>query len=240
MTFSSFSVGGVPSPWIGDRLTESVVDVLSFDGQNYPIRMDATAEALVWTVPDHVASLRGTKASFESSLDRVTVAGSVEAWRFPKLEQEPLHEVVVLLDREQGTAISLELVLRSAPTRLRPAIRVLRGTIAGYPSAYGGFAFPRFRPTARRVSFVADGIVSFIDFDRAGQPSAVGRGDGRVRASGHVVTVSPDAWAVIWHSSNAVGLVLFDERASVVNGQTLEADTRAATTFGVRSDIVTD
>ena len=230
--------GGVPTPWVGELIRDPVVDLVSFDGTPYPIRLDASAGRLVWSVPERVADKSAGKSSFESGLERYALTPTVEVWRFPKLEQAPVHEVVLLVDREQGTAASVELLLRSTTNGLRPDMRILRGTLAGYPNAYGGFAFPRYRPGVRQASFDVDGATSSITFDQTGQPSAVGRADVTVRSSGHVLSVAPDVWAVVWRSTGAVAIAIVDEAAGVVNGQTLAIGLNGVSTFGIRTDVI--
>jgi hypothetical protein len=230
--------GGASTPWIGDVIRARAEDVVSFRGTDYPIRMVAAADTLVWSVPERTARAAAGKTSFESGLARFAITPSVEVWRFPKLEQEPVHEVVLLLDREQGTAASVELVLRSGKSGLRPDIRILRGTLAGYPRAYGGFAFPRYKPGTPRVSFGADGGAPFLDFDRTGQPSAFGRADAASRASGHALLVAPEVWAVAWRTTGSVAFALIDEGAGVVNGETLTVGRGGATIFGMRAGVI--
>lgn len=231
-------IGGEPTPWIGEPVRDRAEDVVSFDGFAYPIRMDAVGDNLVWSVPEGTAQVLGTRSSFESGVERFAIRPSIETWRFPKLEREPVHEVILLLDRKQGTATSVELMLRSTTRGPRPDIRILRGTLAGYPQAYGGFAFPRFKPGARRVSFGSGGATTFLDFDQTGQPSAVGRADTRWRASGHVLLVAPDVWAVVWRTTGTVAIALLDESAGIVNGEAVTVGDDGATTFGIRTEVV--
>jgi hypothetical protein len=230
--------GGASTPWIGDVIRHRAEDVVSFQGTDYPIRLVASADTLVWSVPEGTARASSGKSSFESGLARFAITPSVEVWRFPKLEQEPVHEVVLLLDRAQGTAASVELVLRSAKSGLRPDIRILRGTLAGYPQAYGGFAFPRHKPGTARLSFGTDGAAAFLEFDRTGQPSAIGRADVTSRASGHVLLAAPGVWAVAWRTTGSVAFALIDEGAGVVNGETLAVGRDGVRSFGMHTDII--
>jgi len=231
-------IGGEPTPWIGDLVRDQVQDVVSFEGFGYPIRMDAVGDNLVWSVPEATARALGRRSSFESRVERFAVSPSVEVWRFPKLEREPVHEVILLLDRKQGTAASLELVLRSTKQGSHPDLRILRGTLAGYPQAYSGFAFPRYKPGERRVSIGSSDATWFLEFDRTGQPSAVGRTRTRWRASGHVLVVAPGVWAVVWRTAGTVAFALLDEIAGVVNGEAVSVGQDGASTFGIRTEFV--
>ena len=235
---SPANISGAATPWIGDRLYDPVENVVSFLTTGYPIRLVARTDALTWSVPEGTARTFGGKSAFESGLTRITVTASIEAWLFPKLEQEPVHEVVLLLDRALGTASSIELILRRAQNGLRPDIRILRGALAGYPQTYAGFAFPRHKPEARRVSFEINGAIIFLDFDRAGQPSAIGRDQARWRASGHVLHVAPGIWAVAWRTPRTVAMALVNETAGVVNGLMLDVARNAATPFGVHTNVI--
>jgi hypothetical protein len=229
--------GGAGESWIGIPLYGRADEEMSFLGTSYPVRMRAVGKALVWSVPEGSPQASGGKSSFESGLLRFAVTSTVEAWCFPKLEREKKHEIVMFIDRQNGTAASLEIMLNPAKSGQRPAITVLRGALLGNTAAYGGFAFPRHRPVGRRVSFGHDAASAFIDFDRSGQPSAIGRANATSRASGHALRVAPDVWAAVWRTADSAGITLCDERGGIVNGATVTSGHEQTMSFGIRSKL---
>lgn len=230
--------GNAVGPWIGDRIQDRAEDVISFLGTAYAIRLVAAADSLTWSVPEGTPQTRDGRSSFESAVERFALTATIEVWRFPKLERGHPHEIVLLIDRELGTVASMEIMVQPGARAPRPAMSVLRGTIDGHSTAYAGFAFPRFRPDARRLSFELDADApSFIEFDRSGQPSAVGRGDDVRRASGHALQIVSGIWATVWRTADAAGITLFDERAGIINGQSLAAGEMWPMTYGVRARI---
>jgi hypothetical protein len=222
---------------MGIPIREPQVEEISFVSTNYPIFMDAAADTLVWSVPEGTPHAADGKVRFESGLSRFAVASSVEVWRFPKLEREQKHEIAMFIDRESGGVISLEVMLHPTKSGQRPAVSILRGMLGGQPATYAGFTFPRHRPPARTVTFGEEDETVTVHFDRGGQPSRIWRGDVSTRATGHMLHIAPDVWALVWRTTRSAGITLCDEREGTVSGTTVSVGEERTLSFGIRSAI---
>ena len=227
--------GGAGASWIGVPIHEPSIEEISFIGTSYPVRMVATENTLVWSVPEGAPLAVGGKSSFETRLQRFAVTSTVEAWCFPKLERVRKHEIVLLIDRENGTVASQEIMLHTTKSGERPAISILRGTLAGRSSAYAGFAFPRYKPVGRLATFDDEGVNAAVRFNRSGQPSAIERADVSLRASGHTLQVARSVWAVVWRTAESAGITLCDEHSGIVNGARVTVGVERTLSFGLRT-----
>jgi hypothetical protein len=212
-------IRGAPTPWCGERIDGSVDETLQFDRVGYPIRMQADADQLVWSIPRDSAPARGEASAFQSRLERYRLRAGVEVWRFPKLGRQPQHEVVLFVDRSDGTVASLEMMMRPAAGALRADVKVVRGVVEGYRGAYSGFAFPRWRPPTSGVELVIGGRELRIGFDRSGQPAGIGRAPSVERVTGHALAIAPSCWTILLRSRKAASLVVLDELRPTANLQ---------------------